>query len=216
MKTVRILVADDHEVLRDGVKRLIEQRPGWEVCATAVTGREAVEKTEKFRPDVVLMDVSMPELNGLEAARQIRRRVSGTEVLIFTAHETDELLRDVFETGAKGFVRKSEASSHLLAAIAALAQHQPFVSEAVSRILFASAASPAKRNGGARRGRLTARERELVQLVAEGKSNKEVADALGIAVRTAEKHRATVMSKLGIQSVAGLTRYAIRNKIIEA
>jgi DNA-binding NarL/FixJ family response regulator len=216
MKNVRILIADDHEVLRDGVQRLIERQAGWEVCATAITGREAVEKTEKLRPDVVLLDLSMPELNGLEAARQIKRRVPETELLIFTAHETDDVIREAFAAGVKGFVLKSDAASHLIDAIKALSQHQLYFTGVVSSILFDKALRPPlKRAGEATRDRLTARERELLQLVAEGKSNKEVADALGIGVRTAEKHRATVMSKLDIQSVAGLTRYAIRNKIIE-
>jgi DNA-binding NarL/FixJ family response regulator len=213
-------VADDHEAMREGVQKLIERQPGWEVCATAVTGREAVEKAEQLRPDVVVLDWSMPELDGLNAARAIRTRVSETEVLIFTAYENDDLIQDAFASGAKGFVFKFEAASQLLEAIKSLSEHRPFFTPAVSNVLFGKSlhrlrAQP-KRSRDPARGRLTARERELVRLVAEGKSNTEVAKTLGVSIRTTEKCRAAVMGKLDLESVAELTRYAVRNRIIEA
>jgi two-component system response regulator NreC len=215
---LRILIADDHDVMRDGTRALIERQPGWEVCGLAATGREAVAQAILLQPDIVIMDMSMPELNGLDAAVQIRRRLPGTEILMFTAHETEELVREVFEAGAKSFIFKSDAHDFLVDAIQSLAQHKPFFTSKVSEILFADLLSRSEGNAnGAQPGqRLSEREREVVQLVAEGRSNKETADALGISVRTAETHRAHVLRKLNLDSVAGLVRYAIRNKIIEA
>ena len=164
------------------------------------------------------MDMSMPELNGLDAAVQIRRRLPLTEILMFTAHETEELVREVFDAGAKSFIYKSDAHQFLVEAIQSLSQHKPFFTSKVSEILFADLIS--RSNGNSNRPepgqRLTGREREIVQLVAEGQSNKEVADKLGISVRTAETHRAHILRKLNLDSVAGLVRYAIRNKMIEA
>jgi DNA-binding NarL/FixJ family response regulator len=164
------------------------------------------------------MDMSMPDLNGLDAAIQIRKRLPRTEILIFTAHETDELIREVFEAGVKSFIFKSEAHTYLVEAIQSLSQHKPFFTNKVSEILFAdivNRATPAA-NGKRAGQRLSGREREIVQLLAEGGSNKEVAAKLGISVRTAETHRASVLRKLGLDSIASVVRYAIRNKIIEA
>lgn len=218
MKTVRILIADDHEVVRDGARILIEREPGWQVCGVAGTGRDAVEQAEKLIPDIVILDMSMPELNGLDAARQIKRLLSQTEVLIFTAHETDELIREVFEAGVKSYILKSQAGSHLVEAIRSLCQHKPFFTKQVSDVLFSKFLNRAERTKPVAEHtheRLTAREREIVQLLSEGMSNKEVADALGISIRTAETHRAAILRKLRISSLAGLVRYAVRNKIIE-
>jgi DNA-binding NarL/FixJ family response regulator len=220
-KTVRILVADDHEIVREGVLRLIDRHADLEVCGTAVTGREAVSEARRLEPDVVLLDISMPELNGLDAARKIRRLQSRPEVLIFTAHETDELIKKSFNAGAKSYILKSEGPEQLIEAIRSLGRHKPFFTERVSKIVFArfidrAEVHPAKNKLFAINGRLSEREREVVQLVAEGKSNKEVASSLGISLRTAEAHRAIAMRKLGLDSVASLVRYAIRNRIIEA
>jgi two-component system response regulator NreC len=214
---VRILIADDHDVMRGGTRALIERQPGWEVCGIAATGREAVAQAIKLEPDIVIMDMTMPELNGLDAAIRIKRRLPKTEILMFTAHETDELIREVFEAGAKSFILKSEAHHFLVEAIQSLSQHKPFFTNKVSEILFASVLNPTERDSsGARpRQRLSVREREIVQLLAEGKSNKEVATTLGISLRTAETHRASILRKLSLDSVAGLVRYAIRNKIVE-
>ena len=215
---LRILIADDHDVMREGTRAVIERQPGWEVCGTAATGREAVTQAVQLEPDIVIMDMSMPDLNGLDAAVQIKRRLPRTEILMFTAHETDELIRDVFEIGVKIFILKSEAHHYLVEAIESLGQHKPFFTSKVSEILFADILnrSNPNSNDSVPGQRLSAREREIVQLLAEGGSNKEVADKLGISVRTAETHRASVLRKLGLDSIASLVRYAIRNKIIEA
>jgi two-component system, NarL family, response regulator NreC len=218
MKTVRILIADDHEVVREGARILLEREAGWEVCGTAKTGREAIEQAEKLRPDVVVLDMGMPDLNGLDATRQIKRILPKTELLIFTAHEQEELIQEVFEAGVKSYILKSDAGLHLVDAVRALSQHKPFFTSKVSGVLFAkflNGAAPA-RNADQTGRHLTARERQIVRLLAEGKSNKEVADALGVSVRTAETHRASLLRKLGMTSLAGLVRYAIRNGIIEA
>ena len=214
---LRILIADDHDVMREGTRAVIERQPGWEVCGIAATGREAVAQAIQLQPDIVIMDMSMPDLNGLDAAVQIKRRVPRSEILMFTAHETDELIREVFEIGVKSFIFKSEAHTYLIDAIKSLAQHKPFFTSKVSETLFADILNRSPNANGSRPGqRLSAREREIVQLLSEGGSNKEVADKLGISVRTAETHRASVLRKLGLDSIASLVRYAIRNKIIEA
>jgi len=216
--TLRILIADDHEVMRDGTRGLIERQPGWEVCGMAGTGREAVAQAIRLQPNIVIMDMSMPDLNGLDAAIQIKRRLPRTEILIFTAHETDELIREVFEAGAKSYIFKSEAHHFLVDAIRSLSEHKPFFTSRVSEVLFAEMLSRSGATPEATQTsrRLTPREREIVQLLAEGSSNKKVAGLLGISIRTAETHRASVLRKLNLDSLASLVRYAIRNKIIEA
>jgi two-component system response regulator NreC len=217
-RPLRILIADDHDVMREGTRAVIERQPGWEVCGTAATGREAVAQAIRLQPDIVIMDMSMPDLNGLDAAVQIKKRLPPTEILMFTAHETDELIREAFEAGVKSFIFKSEAHTYLVDAIQSLSQHKPFFTNKVSEILFADILNrPPKGPNGTQPGqRLSGREREIVQLLAEGKTNKEVGDALGISVRTAETHRASILRKLSLESIASLVRYAIRNKIIEA
>ena len=215
---MRIFIADDHEVVRDGTRSIIERQPGWEVCGVAETGREAVAKAIELKPDIVVMDMTMPDLNGLDAAILIKRRLPQTEILIFTAHESDQLVREVFEAGAKSFICKSEAHHFLVDAIESLSRHKPFFTSKVSEILFANMLNRAETNGDDSHpgNRLSSREREIVQLLAEGSSNKEVADSLGISVRTAETHRASILRKLSLDSVAGLVRYAVRNNMIEA
>jgi DNA-binding NarL/FixJ family response regulator len=217
-KTLRILVADDHDVMREGTRAVIERQPGWELCGLAATGREAVAQAILLQPDIVIMDMTMPELNGLDAAVQIKRRLPGTEILMFTGHETDELIREAFQAGVKSFIFKSEAHTYLVEAIESLSRHKPFFTSKVSEILFADILTRSEKTSGADHPgkRLSTREREIVQLLAEGKTNKEVGDMLGISVRTAETHRASVLRKLSLDSVASLVRYAVRNKIIEA
>ncbi len=212
---LRILIADDHEVVRQGTRVLIEREPGWEICGVAANGRDAVAMAESLQPDVVVLDMSLPGLNGLEATRQIRRRCPRTEVLLFSAHSTDDLLRRVFEAGAKSYILKSDAGRHLVDAIRALGRHKTFFTEDASRVVFArfNGPRPPAENG---HESLSSRERELLQLLAEGKSNKEAAADLGISPRTAEVHRAALMRKLDVESLAGLVRYAVRNGIISA
>jgi DNA-binding NarL/FixJ family response regulator len=213
-----ILVADDFDIVREGTCAVIQRHPGWVVCGGAKTGREAVEMAAQLKPDVVVMDMIMPELNGLDATKQIKKLPTPPEVLIFTAHETDDLIREVFEAGAKGFINKSEAYTSLIEAIETLSRHEPFFTPTVLKILFADViGQPRSSSDQAQAGqRLSTREREIVQLLAEGKSNKQVADALTLSIRTVETHRATVMRKLGVDSVAGLVRYAIRHHMIKA
>jgi DNA-binding NarL/FixJ family response regulator len=213
MKTVRILVADDHEVVRQGLRRLLEARPGWEICGEAATGREAVEKAKQLKPDIVVLDYSMPGLNGTEAARQIIEKVPRTEVLILTMHGSEQLIRAALEAGARGYVLKSDASRDLISAVHALIEHKPFLSSSASGAVLDKylkiPQEPASQQA------LTPREREIVQLVAEGRSNKEIAVTLKISTKTVEAHRANMMHKLGLSSVSELVRFAIRNKIIE-
>jgi two-component system, NarL family, response regulator NreC len=217
MNQLRILIADDHEVVRRGLCALIEHEAGWEVCGTASTGREAVASAKELRPDVVVLDMTMPELSGLEAVRQIKRALPSTEVLVFSGHRSEEVVAQVFDAGAKSYICKADAGRDLVAAIRSLAEHKPFFTPEVSEILFSRflAADTQRKNGSAEQ-KLTTREREIVRLLAEGRSNKETAGLLGISVRTSETHRASLMRKLGLDSLAALVRYAIRNHIIEA
>jgi DNA-binding NarL/FixJ family response regulator len=213
MKTVRILVADDHEVVRQGLRRLLEARPGWEICGEAGTGREAVEKAKQLKPDVVVLDYSMPGLNGAEATRQILERVPRTEILILTMHGSEQLIRGALEAGARGYVLKSDASRDLISAVHALVEHKAFLSSSASGpVLESYLKSP---QPPASQEVLTSREREIVQLVAEGRSNKEISATLNISTKTVEAHRANMMHKLGLSSVTELVRFAIRNNIIE-
>jgi len=215
---MRVFIADDHEVVREGTRSIIERQPGWEVCGVAETGREAVAKAIALKPDIVVMDMTMPDLNGLDAAILVKRRLPETEILIFTAHESDQLVREAFEAGVKSFICKSQAHHFLVDAIESLSRHKPFFTSKVSEILFAGMLSRSETNGDDSHpgNRLSSREREIVQLLAEGSSNKQVADSLGISVRTAETHRASILRKLSLDSVAGLVRYAVRNNMIEA
>ena len=216
--TLRILIADDHDVMREGTRAVIERQLGWEVCGITATGREAVELAFVLEPDVVVMDISMPELNGLEATQQIKRRLPQTEILIFTAHQIEELIPEVFRIGVKSLIFKADAHTYLVEAIQSLSQHKSFFTDKVSEILFADILRGSERTGGKSppRQRLTEREREIVRFLAEGKSNKEVADVLRVSVRTTETHRANILRKLNLDSVAALVRYAVRNKIIKA
>lgn len=213
---VRILVADDHQVVRTGLRALLESKTGWQVCAEAANGREAVEKAGQLKPDVAVLDIGMPLLNGVEATRQIRKLSPQTEILILTMHDSELLIQEVLGAGALGYILKDDADRNLVAAVDALRRHKPYLSSRVSE----SVSNPAGADGTAfnpsSRSRLTPREREVLQLLAEGKSNKEVAGILGISVKTAETHRANIMLKLDFHSVTELVRYAVRNKIIQS
>ena len=215
MSEARLMIADDHAIVRRGLRSLLDTQPGWEVCAEASNGREAVDKAAQFKPDVAVIDIGMPQLNGLEATRQIVAKVARTEVLILTMHQSEEVAREVLRAGARGYVLKSDADVHLIAAIDALLNHKPFLTSALTDLVLGdylndwTSAEP-QANGR----RVTTREREIIQLLAEGKSNKEVAVALGISVRTAEAHRANIYHKLGFGSLSDLVRYAVRNRII--
>jgi DNA-binding NarL/FixJ family response regulator len=215
--SLRILVVDDHAVVRRGVRTLLESHEAWEVCGEATTGRDAVTESLRLRPDVVVMDLSLPELNGLEATRQILKAAPDTEVLILTMHHSEECARDVLRAGARGYVLKADADENLIAAVDSLRQHKPFLTSAVTELVLDDYV---RREGGAwgdlASAGVTAREREIIQLLAEGRSNKEAASTLGISVKTIEAHRANIMRKLHLRSVSDLVRYAIRNKIVQA
>jgi DNA-binding NarL/FixJ family response regulator len=215
---LRILVADDHDLIRRGLKQLLTAQPGWEVCAEAKDGREAVALAGEHKPEVVVMDISMPELNGLEAARRIRKELPKTEIVILTLHFSDQLVHEIVEAGARAYIMKSDADRDLVAAVEAASHRRSFFTPKAAEMVlngFRKRDIEANANPGVR-SRLTAREREIVQLLAEGKSSKEVAVALGISVKTAETHRANIMRKLDIHSVSELVRYAVKNMIIEA
>lgn len=214
--TLRILLADDHEVVRGGARALIEKETGWEVCGEAVDGRKAVALAETLLPDIVVLDIGMPELNGLEAARKIKRALPNTEIVIFTGEENDQLIHEVFATGARSYILKSDISRHLVEAIRALGQHKHYFTSRISEVVFARYLDGASGAGKAKAEGLTPREREIVQLLAEGKSNKETAVVLGISIKTVETHRAATMHKLRLDTFADLVRYAIRNKIVAA
>ena len=216
MPPLRILLADDHEIVRHGVRLLIENEPGWEVCGEAADGRKAVALAEQLAPDVVVLDIGMPGLNGIDAARQIRRALPQTEVLIFTGEESEQLIHEVFAAGARSYILKSDIGGHLIAAIRALGGHRHYFTGRISEVVFARYLDGESGAGKDRAEGLTPREREIVQLLGEGKSNKEAAALLGISIKTVETHRAAVMRKLRLDSFADLVRYAIRNKIIAA
>jgi DNA-binding NarL/FixJ family response regulator len=216
MAKVRILIADDHAVVRRGLRAILESQPEWEVCAEAVNGREAVEQVKRLKPDVVVLDITMPELNGLEATRQILKEAPHTEVLILTMHNTEEVAREALRAGAHSVVLKSDADDELVAAVQALRAHKPYLTPQVTAFVLDRYLGKAAKENVSSAGLLTSREREVIQLVSEGKSNKEVAAALGVGVKTVEAHRASVMHKLRLHSVSELVRYAIRNKIVEA
>jgi DNA-binding NarL/FixJ family response regulator len=208
----RILIADDHVVVRSGLRTILEAHPNWEVVAEASDGKEAISKAIEAEPDVAVIDYSLPIVNGIEVTRQIRARLPKTEVLIFTMHDNQTLIEDLLEAGARGYLLKSDAKANLIGAIEALATHKPFFTGNVSEALLRSYVKGSKRAVSP----LTDRERTIVQLIAEGHSNKEIAQLLGISLKTVETHRAAVMSKLNLSSLAALVRYAIRNKIVEA
>jgi DNA-binding NarL/FixJ family response regulator len=218
IKPLRILIVDDHDIIRRGLRQLLTARQGWEVCGEAKTGREAVAMAEEMKPDMVLLDVSMPDLNGLEAARRIHKALPKTGILVLTMHFSDQLVREVVESGARGYILKSDADKELVSAVEAISNRRTFFTPRASEMLLdgfsrqSSVVEPRMPS----RNRLTPREREIVQLLAEGKSSKEVAVALGISVKTAETHRANIMRKLELHSVSELVRYAIKNQIIEA
>jgi DNA-binding NarL/FixJ family response regulator len=205
-------------MIRRGLRDVLEQHPGWQVCGEASNGRQAVEVAEKTIPNVVLLDLSMPEMNGLEATRAIKKTLPQTEVLIFTVHETEELVRDVLAAGARGYLLKADVSRQIVAAVEALAEHRPYFTWKVSKTMLDSylAHGEASRDNPPAFNQLTARERQVIQLLAEGRSNKAVSALLGISVKTVETHRAAIMKKLGISSIAELVRYAIRNRVIDA
>jgi DNA-binding NarL/FixJ family response regulator len=214
MGVLRILIADDHEVARRGVRSLLESHPGWEVCGEAADGREAVIATAKLKPDLVLLDIGMPGLNGLDATRQILAADPDIRVLILTMHDSEQVVREVLAAGARGFLLKSDAGRDLVVAVEALQNRRTFFTTKVAQLVLEGYLRPGADNDRAQRSVLTPREREVIQLLAEGKTTKEVATTLNLSVKTAETHRTNLMRKLDLHSVVDVTLYAVRNGIV--
>jgi DNA-binding NarL/FixJ family response regulator len=219
-RMLRILIADDHDVARRGIRALLESHPGWQVCGEAKDGRETVELATALKPDLILLDIGMPNLNGLEATRQILAESPKAMILILTMHDTDQVVRDVLRAGARGFLLKSDAGRDLIAAVEAFEQRRTFFTTKVSQMVlsgFLHRDHPADRDdcGDSESDVLTSREREVIQLLAEGKTSKEVAVTLNLSVKTAETHRTNLMRKLDLHSLADLTRYAVQNGIVQ-
>lgn len=212
----RILIADDHDIVRRGVCDLLAEREDWEICAEARTGTEAVELTGQLKPDVVVLDLSMPDINGILATRQIRKLSPETEVLIFTMHESEHLIHEVLAAGARGYLVKSSAVRELTRAIDQLLRHKPYLSPAVAETALNGYLHPEqkKRSPPSLYSQLSDREIQIVQLLSQGLTSKRIGTSLGISVKTVETHRANIMRKLDVGSIAELVRYAVRNNLV--
>jgi DNA-binding NarL/FixJ family response regulator len=213
MPNFRILIADDHEVVRKGLRSLLESHSGWEVCGEAVDGWESVRKAEELHPDLIALDVGMPNLNGLDAAQQILRKNPKIKILFLTIYETENVAKTVMQIGAKGLILKSDAVRDLVAAVEALQRNSTFFTP---RIAQAAHEADLRGQRSVEKSTLTQRERQVVQLLAEGNSTKEVASLLNLSAKTAETHRSNIMRKLGFHSVSELVLYAVRNNIVQA
>jgi len=212
---LRILVVDDHDVVRRGLRSLVQTQPGWQVCAEAATGRQAVTQAIRLKPDLAVLDLNLPDLNGLEVARRLRRVRPGMKILVLTVDESEDLVNAVLEVGARGFVLKADAGRDLLGAIESISKDRPYFTSRVAQMVLEGYLRHAAKAAPPDSHRLSAREREIVQLLAEGLSNKEVSNKLNISVKTAESHRSNIMHKLGLHTVGELTRYAVRHHMIE-
>jgi DNA-binding NarL/FixJ family response regulator len=215
VKKLRILIADDHGLVRRGACAVLQARRGWRVVAEAADGREAVQKAIELKPDVAVVDIGMPELDGVEVVRQIREAVPDTKVLVLTMHESDQMVRRALEAGARGYLLKSDLTASLTKAVKAIAEGKRFLTPKVSEIVLDGFLTTGGQHRQPKRedARVTPRETQIIALLAGGKSNKEIASELGIAVRTVETHRAKIMLKLGLHSITELVHYAIRNKL---
>lgn len=214
MQTVRILIADDHGVVRFGVRGMLESQQ-WEICGEATNGRQAVALAKQFKPDVVLLDIGMPELNGLEATRQIVDALPETKVIVLTMNDSEQMARDVLEAGAKGYVLKSDTGHQLPNAVVAVLENRAFFSSKISELVLQGFLKTAPGLKKEDQQALTPREREVLELLAEGKSSKEIASTLGSSSSTVETQRANIMRKLDLHSIAELVRYAIREHITD-
>jgi DNA-binding NarL/FixJ family response regulator len=207
---VRIVLADDHVLVRQGLMSLLE-REGFQVVGEASDGQEALRLTELFRPDIAIMDISMPILNGLNAAREMSRSSPKTKTILLTQHDEGQYISEALDAGVKGYVLKNQVASDLLLAIRQVSRGQVYLSPGVSRAVMEAYHSKSEKS----KNPLTLRERQVLQLIAEGKSTKDVATLLGISVKTAESHRTRLMRKLGIHEIASLVRYAVRQGIVQ-
>lgn len=217
MRSVRLLLVDDHVVIRRGLCAMLSVRPGWTVVGEASDGREAIEAARILKPDLVIADITMPLLNGLEAIPKMLKVAPSARILILSMHDEEQLIQRALDEGASGFVLKSDAEQCLYQAVEAVICGKRFVSPSVARLVLKRRQLRLTNTPAVSHERfLTAREQEVVHLLAEGFSNKQVGDLLSISVRTAENHRARLSRKLGVTSLSGLVRYAIRNHIIDA
>jgi DNA-binding NarL/FixJ family response regulator len=216
MKTASILIADDHPLVRRGLRTLLETQPKWKVVAEVSNGREAVEVASTMQPDVAILDIGMPKLNGMDAASLIFKASPKTRILMLTMHSAEDLIQRTLSAGASGYVLKADAEKDLIAAVDALLHHKTFFTSTASDVILGHMRGRVQKGAADEtRGRLSVREREVVQLLAEGKSNKEIAAQLNLSTRTVENHRAKTMDKLKLRSFGELVRYAVRNKIVE-
>jgi DNA-binding NarL/FixJ family response regulator len=209
---LRILIADDHEIVRKGVRDVIEAHPDWQVCAEASDGQQVLELAHKEKPDIAVLDVSLPSLNGVALTRLLRKECPSVRVLLFTMHDDDETMSSGLAAGARGYVLKSDSESHLEAAISALGANRPYFSSLVSELLLNAALSERKRS---RLESFTLRELEVAQLIAEGHGNKQIARLLDISIKTVESHRAAAMRKAGVRTAAEFVRFAIKHNLIQ-
>jgi DNA-binding NarL/FixJ family response regulator len=214
MSSFRILIADDHEIVRQGIRAIIESHPGWEVCAEAVDGRETLQRVGECNPDLVALDIGMPNMNGLDAARQILRDNPKAKILFLTVYDTDAAAKTAMQLGAKGLILKSDAGKELIGAIETIQRNAIYFSPKLSHAGLGSDLRGSRRS--LEKDTLTPRESEVIKLLAEGKSTKDVAALLGLSVKTAETHRSNIMGKLGLHSVSELVLYAVRNNIVQA
>jgi DNA-binding NarL/FixJ family response regulator len=214
MPNFRILIADDHEIVRQGLRALIESHSGWEVCAEAADGLESVRKAQELNPDLIALDIGMPTLNGIDAARQILKANPKAKILFLTVYDTDQAAKSAMQIGAKGLILKSDAARDLTDAVAAIQQNSTYFSPRVKQAALGKDLRGDRRT--LEKDTLTPRERQVTQLLAEGNSTKDVAAVLGLSVKTAETHRSNIMNKLGLHSVSELVLYAVRNNIVQA
>jgi len=217
MRQARILIADDHELVRVGLRRLLEEHPGWEVCGEADDGREAIEKARMLKPDVVLMDIGMPQLNGLEATRWIRRELPGTEVCILSVHDSEPLVRQAVEAGARAYLLKTDGKRDLVFAVEALLKHKTWFTGAVRAMMlrhFLAQAPRSPRDKLAARG-LDEQEIEILRLLAEGQDNRQIAGRLAVRRSVLARCRSKLARKLGLRSPRELVRYSVRSQGFE-
>jgi DNA-binding NarL/FixJ family response regulator len=208
----RILIADDHHVVRSGLRAVLEAQAGFEVVGEAGNGQEAIELAVRTRPDVVVLDYAMPVCNGIEATREIRSRLPRCEVLIFTMHDSQDVIEDILSAGARGYLLKADANDHLITAVQALGRHEAYISGKLSADLLDTLLERRKHG---KRDPLTPRERTVVQLIAEGHTNRDAGAKLGVSLKTIETHRSSAMRKLGLHTTADLVRYAVKNRMID-
>jgi DNA-binding NarL/FixJ family response regulator len=218
MPPLRVLIADDHHLIRRGIGTLLEERPEWEICGEARTGAEAVDKAKELKPEIVILDMSMPDIGGLEVTRRILSASDRVEILVLTMHSSDHLIRECIKAGVRGFVVKSDSARVLVIAVETIARHQPFFASTAAEVILdkfnSDPSSP--RVPGAVSENITSREREIIRLIAMGNTSKQIGTHLGISAHTAETHRSNLMRKLGVHSISELVRYAVRSQIIDA